>query len=188
MGAKIGWALSEKACTEPERTLKQFATKRFASAITLAVMLGAAGMASAATQTGNLTFTGTLTDAPPPASCNIVSAPSVDATYTIPNGGIASFTKSTSMTVNCTSGTNFSLTAPADLNPLARGADPTGMVAQVQAGGSNTNIGTTPYAAAGTGANQVIAMNVVFKGKAGGMINTGEAGAVSGSIVLSVAY
>jgi ABC-type glycerol-3-phosphate transport system substrate-binding protein len=169
--------------------MKQFATKRFASAIALALMFGAAGMASAATtKTGNLTFTGTLTDAPPPASCNIVSAPSVDATYTIPNGGIASFIKSTSMTVNCTSGTNFSLTAPADLNPLARGADPAGLTAQVLAGFAQMNIATTPYAAAGTGANQVIAMNVVFKGKAGGMINTGETGAVSGSIVLSVAY
>jgi hypothetical protein len=168
--------------------MKQFATKRFASAIALAMMFGIAGSASAATTTGNMTFTGTLTDAPPPASCNIVSAPSVDATYTVPAGGIASFQKPTSMTINCTNGTNYSLSAAADLNTLARGSDPSGMTAQILAGGSSTNIGVTPYAATGTGANEVLAMNVVFKGKSGGTLNSGETGAVSGSINLSVAY
>jgi hypothetical protein len=160
---------------------------KLSSAALLALLFGAAGFASAATSTKSINFTGTVTTSTPAATCGIVSAPTVDASYVIPVGGLPQYTKSTTVTVNCTTGVNFLLLSPTPSTSLSRGADPSGATVTLEIT-PGTNIGTTPYASVGTGANQVLPMNVIISGRNGANINSGDVGAISGAVPLNLLY
>jgi hypothetical protein len=165
--------------------MKKFAPNRILSAIAFAAMFGAAGAAAAATSTGTMTFGGEVTYAPPPASCTI-SSPSVDATYVIPYGGVASYSKSTSVSVNCTSGTAFAVSAPAQMNTLNVGA--TTVSVALRDAGSGTNIATTPSNGTGTGGAQSLALSLLFTANGGGSLTSAHTGTVSGTVALTVTY
>jgi type 1 fimbria pilin len=165
--------------------MKKFAQRHTLFALAFAVMLSAAGAASAATSTGTMTFGGEVTYAPPPASCTI-SSPSVDATYVIPYGGVANYSKSTSVSVNCTSGTAFAVTAPAQMNSLNVGA--TTVAVALRDGSTSSNIATTPMNGTGTGAAQSIPLSLLFTAAGGGSLTTAHTGTVSGSVALTVTY
>jgi hypothetical protein len=170
--------------------MKLFARKHNLTALAVLALLAVTGVAHASSTSGTLTVTGALSDAPTPAMCTIVSLPSVNATQAIPRQGPfpASYSKSASITVNCTASTPFSISAPSDWNSL-RVDNQTGMFA-VSITSNGASISSTPVAFVGTGADQVIPLSTVFAGWNGRAFDQYmfDRGPISGSVTLSVAY
>jgi type 1 fimbria pilin len=170
--------------------MKKIGLKGMLSVAGLAFLLGAAGVASAATTAGSMTISGTLTDSAPPASCAVVSMPTIDASFEIPVGGIQSYTKISSMTLNCTAGLAYNISVPVTLNPLVRGSNPEGLTAAIHTGnGVMISEWIGGQNRTGTGANEVIPVHAKFQAEySSNKIMPGETGAVSGTVVLSIKY
>jgi type 1 fimbria pilin len=163
------------------------------SVLLVALALDPSGFAHAANQTGTLTVVGSVMDQPPPASCNILSMPIGDATYSIPAGGIANFEKHGLFHVNCTPGLTVQVATPAGtLINLARGDDPAGITVGIVNGlkpqGANLGLATPQMTLTGTGTDQSYPLNFVFKRKDGGMILPSDKGTVSGSVPITLTY
>lgn len=108
---------------------------------------------TAATQTGNMTVSGTMTA---PINCTL----SVPATLNFGsrvNGTTAD--QAFVATVNCSSGASYSLSAPQNTS-VAIGPDTNYLSVTDVPGAGGVNIATTPKTGIGTGANQSINLNM----------------------------
>ena len=164
--------------------MHKFAFHRALLALALALPFGTAGTAAAATATGTLTLNGSVTYAPPPASCT-VNSPNVDVTYEVPyQTTVYQISKTATVLINCTSGAAYSLKSAATSNLVSMGD--TQLRAYVVS--ASKNIYTFPISGTGNGAQQSIPLTVNFQTLESTSFNSTTVGAVSGSIALTLTY
>jgi hypothetical protein len=150
-----------------------------------ATLLCAASAATAATQTGSVAVTGTMTNPAPPASCS-VGAVYIDATYQIPydNSLAYQYSKNFNLSVNCTTGTAYSVKPPAAQNIIPM--DSQYIRAAINKAGKN--IYNYPLTGTGTGSTQSIALTVFFTPLGLTTFDKTTVGTISGNFPLTITY
>jgi hypothetical protein len=137
--------------------------------------------ANADTATGNITATGTIVAA---NICSLTVPATVDFGTKTNN---AYLDQSFSVTVNCTSGLNYSLSSPAD-RPVTIGSG-SHFLTVINAG--NNSIQSTPTTGTGTGANETKVLAMRLHGAVGSLtsiIPVPSIGTFSATVGMSLAY
>jgi spore coat protein U-like protein len=161
---------------------------RTLAALAGAIALGFASPSEGATKTGNVAITGTMTNPPPPASCT-VNSPYVDASFEIPyESSPFSYSKTSSLSVNCTNTTPYSIRAASAQNVLSMGDDQLQVAVLYISNGSTKNLYNTPATGTGNGTAKVLPLTLSISPLNGSPFAEETVGPVSGSIKLTVTY
>jgi type 1 fimbria pilin len=153
-------------------------------ALAASLLLGSSMAAHADTTTQNISLTGTIS--PPSASCLFGSAPTINFNGTVPPVAASWVHANTSISLTCTSGTPYTLSAPIAWTPVTVG----GVAAGVSLSDAGNDLYYHPKSGTGTGAVQNIALHGILGGAAAWSSPdvTKHVGQVSGTVQLSVAY
>jgi type 1 fimbria pilin len=151
-----------------------------------AMLLTGASAAQAGTATGSMTVTGTITDAPPPVTCNM-AALTHNINFDIPAEGLDFFTKTQLLGFTCTAYVSFTISVPQEYNPLTVGGN-SGLAVQVLTP-AGSNIGITPLNIPGnSSSNKIVSLSMKYTGPAGARLTPTNIGAVSGGVPVTVTY